>query len=193
MPEVRAAAGAGTVEGRLYVAGGVGPEGLATSTLVFDPSLGEWSMVAGLPTPREHLGVASDGRRLYVVGGRTGGIGSNLDAAEAFDPTSAEWEVLPPVPTARGGSSAAAAAGLVVLAGGEEQGGTFDEVEAHDAAAGEWVTLSPLPTPRHGLGVAAVGSVVYVIAGGPAPGLAFSAANEALDLRTLADTTESST
>lgn len=185
MPEVRAAAGAGAVQGKLYVAGGVGPQGLATNTLVFDPALGEWSMEAGLPTPREHLGVASDGRRLYVLGGRTGGIGSNLDAAEAFDPGSGKWEVLPPVPTPRGGSSAAAVAGLVVLAGGEEQGGTFEEVEAYDVATGEWVALPPLPTPRHGLGVAAVGSVVYVIAGGPAPGLAFSAANEALDLREL--------
>jgi N-acetylneuraminic acid mutarotase len=88
MLEVRAAAGAAVVDGRIFIAGGVGPDGLASTTLVFDPATNEWSTSPGLPTPREHLGVASDGKRVVVIGGRTGGSVTNLAATEAFDPIS---------------------------------------------------------------------------------------------------------
>jgi hypothetical protein len=119
---------------------------------------------------------------VYVVGGRVGGIGTNLDAAEAFDPAAGRWSRLAPLPTARGGLAATAtAAGLVVAVGGEAAA-TFPEAEALDTRTGRWRSLPPLPTPRHGLGVVAVGEVVYVLAGGPRPGLHTSAANEAIDL-----------
>ena len=178
MPEVRAAGGAAAIGNRIYVAGGVGPRGLATSTLVYDVAAGSWSEAPGVPTPREHLGVATDGRRLYVVGGRP----PNTARAEAFDPATASWERLPDMPTPRGGLAAAGTSnGLIVAAGGEAQE-TFPEVEAFDVDERAWRRLEDLPTPRHGLGVVAVGDTVYVVAGGPEPGFAFSGAMEALDL-----------
>ena len=178
MPEVRAAGGAAAIGNKIYVAGGVGPKGLATRTLVFDVSAGSWSVAPGISTPREHLGVATDGRRLYVVGGRP----PNTARAEVFDPGTGTWERLPDMPTARGGLAAAGTGnGLIVAAGGEAEA-TFPEVEAFDVDEHTWRRLEDLPTPRHGLGVVAVGNTVYVVAGGPEPGFAFSGANEALDL-----------
>ena len=103
-----------------------------------------------------------------MVGGRTAGIGSNLDAAEA-----------------RGGSAAAATSnGLVVSAGGEADA-TFDEVEAYDVSADRWYSLPPMPTARHGLAVVVVGTVVYTIAGGTVPGLSVSNAVEMIDVSPL--------
>lgn len=185
MPEPRAAGGAAALLGRYYVVGGVGPGGLADSTLVFDPTTLRWWTAPGLPTPREHLGVATDSMRIYAVGGRTGGIGSNLPAAEAFDAGAGRWSALPDMPTPRGGIAAAFAEGGFVVAPGGEAETTFPEVEAFDIEAGIWLSLPPLPTPRHGLGVVALGTTVYVIAGGPVPGLSFSSANEAIDLAPL--------
>ena len=185
MPEPRAAAGAAAADGRIHVVGGVGPNGLAHSTLVFDVASERWSVAPGLPTPREHLGVTSFGDRVYAVGGRTGGIGTNLAAAEVFDPTRGEWRRLAEMPSARGGIAAAATSNGFIVAPGGEADRAFDTVEAFDVRAGRWVVLPPMPTPRHGLGVAAVGTVLHVIAGGPTPGFAFSAANEALDLAPL--------
>jgi hypothetical protein len=156
--------------------------GLAGDTQVYDPAADRWSSAPGLPTPREHLGAAASGGRVYVVGGRVGGIGRNLATAEAFDPASGRWSSLADLPTARGGLAATATAdGLVVAVGGEASA-TFREVEALEVASGRWRSLPPLPTPRHGLGVVAVGDTVYVLAGGPQPGLHTSAANEAIDL-----------
>ncbi|HEY7761596.1 MAG TPA: kelch repeat-containing protein [Actinomycetota bacterium] len=187
MPGPRGAAGAATVDDGLVVAGGVGPDGLADEMYLLDPEVGRWITVQGPPTGREHLGVAGLGGDVYVVGGRTGGIGSNLAASEAYDVEAGTWRELPPMPTARGGSAAAATSnGFVVSAGGEEEGGTFAEAEAFDVAEGRWVSLPPMPTARHGLGVVAVGTVVYTIAGGEEPGLSVTGTVESIDLAPLA-------
>ena len=153
---------------------------------MLDPATGRWGTLEGPPTGREHLGVAGFGGDVYVVGGRTGGIGSNLDAAEAYEVEAATWRELPPMPTARGGSAAAATSnGFVVSAGGEEEAGTFSEAEALDVRAGRWIALPAMPTARHGLGVVAVGTVVYTIAGGETPGLSVTGTVESIDLAPL--------
>jgi hypothetical protein len=164
--------------------GGVGADGGSpTTTMVYHPPTNTWSTAAGLITRRQHLGVGAFDGLVYAVGGRTGGLDTNLDAAEAFDPSAGTWTVLPDLPTARGGLAAAATSnGFIVAAGGERPTGTFDEVEALHVDSGNWISLPPMPTARHGLGVAAVGTVVFVLAGGPEPGLSFSDANESFDL-----------
>lgn len=187
MPEPRAAAGAAAASGRIYIAGGVGPRGLAQSMLAFDPNGaagGKWSALSGPPTAREHLGVASDGKKVFVVGGRTSGIGSNLAAAEVFDPATGGWMKLPDMPTARGGIAAGFAARFVGAAGGEAAA-TFNDAEALDIGSLAWLRLPAMPTARHGLAVVGAGNVIYVIAGGTRPGLTVSAANEAIDLGPL--------
>jgi len=186
MPAARAAGGAARARGKLFVVGGVGPSGLATRTFVYDPKTNSWGTRRGVPTGREHLGVAGYRGRVFAVAGRTSGISTNLDVAERFNPVRRRWRALPDVPTARGGLAAAGTTnGFIVAAGGEENAGTFDEVEAFDVESGRWRSLPPMPTARHGLGVVAVGTVVYVLAGGTEPGLTFSDANEALDLAGL--------
>ncbi len=186
MPAARAAGGAARARGKLFVAGGVGPGGLATTTFVYDPDTNTWGTRRGMPTAREHLGVAGYRGRVFAVAGRTSGISTNLDVAERFNPIRRRWRSLPNVPTARGGLAAAATTnGFIVAAGGEANEGTFDEVEAFDVQSGRWRSLPPMPTARHGLGVVAVGTVIYVLAGGHQPGLTFSDANESLDLAPL--------
>jgi len=86
------------------------------------------------------------------------------------------------LPGARGGTGAAAANGSIVSIGGEAPSGTIRSVYAYSLATARWRRLPDLPTPRHGLGVAAIGTRVYAIAGGPAPGLTVSDANEHIDL-----------
>jgi hypothetical protein len=185
MPEPRTAGGAAASGGLIYVVGGVGPDGVAERTLVFDPAVGRWSVIEGLGQPREHMGVAAVGDRVYAVGGRAGSLEGFADV-EVLDPGTGSWSPLPDLPTPRGGMAATATSnGFVVAAGGEEEGGTFDEVEAFDIDAEEWVALPPMPTARHGVGVVAAGSTVYVIAGGVDPGLSFSGAVESIDLAAL--------
>jgi N-acetylneuraminic acid mutarotase len=182
MPGGRAAGTAVAVGGTVYVAGGVGPDGLAEEMFVYDAAADRWSTAPGPPTRREHLGGASFGGLVYTVGGRASGVAGILSAFEAYDPAKREWSRLPDLPTPRGGLAASATCnGLVVAVGGEAQA-TFPEAEAFDTGTRTWFSLPPLPTPRHGLGVVAVGSTLYALAGGPRPGLHVSAATEAIDL-----------
>ncbi|MGH2808897.1 MAG: Kelch repeat-containing protein [Actinomycetota bacterium] len=186
MPRVRAAGGLVAVRGRLFVVGGVGANGVADSTMVFDPDDRRWRVRAGVPTQRQHLGAAGARRRVWVVAGRTGGLDSNMDTFERYSPSAGNWRRLPDIPTARGGLAAAATRnGFIVAAGGEAPNRTFDEVEAYNIGRRRWRSLPPMPTARHGLGVVAVGNTIYVLAGGPQPGLTYSDANEAIDLSSL--------
>jgi non-specific serine/threonine protein kinase len=182
MPQPRAAATAVAQDGKVYVAAGIGSAGLADEMLVYDPAADRWSTAPGPPTRREHLGGAGFGGLVYTVGGRTGGLNTNLSAFEAFDPRTGEWSTLPALPTRRGGLAATATcAGQIVAAGGEAAA-TFAEVEVFDIAAGTWKAFPPSPSPRHGLGVVALGNTVYTLSGGPKPGLHVADTTEAIDL-----------
>ena len=144
-------------------------------------------MAPGLPDPREHLGVASFGGRVYVLGGRGGG---DLSATtEVFNPKKGSWRRLADMPTPRGGVAAGAVDnGFIVVPGGEgsqTETGTFDEVEAYDVHHDRWLSLPPMPTPRHGLGVVGVENTLYTLSGGPRQGFAFSGAVEAIKLQGL--------
>jgi hypothetical protein len=182
MPAGRTAGTAVAVGGTVYIAGGVGPGGLAEDMFVYDTAADRWSTAPGPPTRREHLGGAGFGGIVYTVGGRASGVAGILSAFEAYDPAKGTWSRLPDLPTPRGGLAASATCnGLVVAVGGEAQA-TFPEAEAYNTATRTWFSLPPLPTPRHGLGVVAVGATLHTLSGGPRPGLHVSAATEAIDL-----------
>ncbi|GAA1040343.1 kelch repeat-containing protein [Virgisporangium ochraceum] len=181
MPQPRAAATAVAIDGTVYVAGGIGPSGLAAEMLVYDTATDRWTTAPGPPTRREHLGGAGFGGIVHTVGGRTGGLDTNLGAFESFDPRTGQWTRLPDLPTPRGGLAATATCtGLVVAVGGEARS-TFAEAEVFDTATQTWKTLPPLPTPRHGLGVVAIRNTIYTLAGGPTPGLHVADTTEAIE------------
>jgi N-acetylneuraminic acid mutarotase len=185
MPQPRAAGTAVAQGQHVYIAGGVARGALAGAMLVYDIAGDRWSTAPGPPTPREHLGGAGFGGRVYTIGGRTGGLDSNLDAFEVYDPGTGRWSSLPRLPTRRGGLAAAATcSGQLVAVGGEGKS-TFAEAEAYDVGTGAWRRLPPMPTPRHGLGVVAIGTTVYTFAGGPQPGLHVADTAEAIDLAGL--------
>jgi N-acetylneuraminic acid mutarotase len=188
MPEQRAAGGAAILNGRLYVVGGTAsstigaPTDLARTMLVYDIASDSWTSRRG-PTPREHLGVAALGGRIYAVGGRTAGFDTNMALVEVYNTTTGRWTRLPKVPGRRGGTGAAGTGRSIVSVGGEAPAGTIRTVYRYDVRRRRWSRLPNLPTPRHGLGVAAVGRKVYVIGGGTSPGLSVSQANESLVVR----------
>ncbi len=181
MPGERGAAGAAIVGGKLYVVGGVGPNGLARRAFALDLRTGRWASIPG-PTPREHLAATAAGGRVYAVAGRLAGDDTNLRAFESYFPATKRWSKLAPVPDPRGGTGAAYAKGLIVSVGGEEPQGTIGSVYGYNVTTKRWRRLADLPTPRHGVGVAAVAGRVYVIGGGTEPGLSVSGANESLSL-----------
>jgi non-specific serine/threonine protein kinase len=157
------AGGAVVVGDQIIVSGGQADGKLNPTTEVFDGTA--WKRVSDLPTPREHLGMATDGNFAYVVGGRDLSSDKNSSALERYDPKTDSWAALAAMPAPRGGIGAAVADGRLVVAGGEEPTSVDNSVYAYDIASNTWSDLPPLPTGRHGLAVAAVDKTIFAIGG----------------------------
>ncbi|MBS1694471.1 MAG: protein kinase [Actinobacteria bacterium] len=165
----RAAAAAAVVGDRIIVAGGVGANGrpLAT-TEIFDGA--SWRLGADMPTPRQMVAGASDGRVVYAVGGTNGT--SDLATVESYDPAADVWTTLPGLPDARSDLGAAVADGRLVAVGGMSGGRALDSVEALDLTTLTWTGLPGMSAGRHGMAVAAIDDTVYAIGGSTASGVA---------------------
>jgi serine/threonine protein kinase/N-acetylneuraminic acid mutarotase len=164
----RAAAAAAVVGDKIVVVGGQADGKLVTQTEVFDGE--RWTDVADIPTPREHLAAASDGRYLYAVGGRDLSADKSSTAIERYDPADDNWTELDGMPEAAGGLSAAYAGGRLVAIGGEGPTAPSDTVQAYDIGEESWSRLPALPQARHGVAVTAIGDTVYAIGGATAAG-----------------------
>ena len=105
-PLIQATAAGATVAigDKLYVAGGApqtfgvsGPIAPYSELQIYDFKDHEWSLGPDVPSPRHHVGAATVGGKLYIVGGR-GEEDHSLDTFESYDPTTETWESLPPIP-----------------------------------------------------------------------------------------------
>ncbi|MGU3501997.1 Kelch repeat-containing protein [Mycobacterium sp. C31M] len=162
LAQPRAAGAAAVVGDRLVVTGGVDADGrMLETTEVFDGTA--WSLGEDLPTPRQLLGAASDGKRIYTVGGNDGN--ADLATVEAYDPAADSWATLPAMPQPRSDLGVAMADARLVAAGGVSGGQTLKTVAVLDIATSSWSELPEMSTPRHGMALAAVDRSVYVIGG----------------------------
>jgi N-acetylneuraminic acid mutarotase len=164
----RAAAAAAVVGDKIVVVGGQAKGKLVPQTEVFDGE--RWTDAAEMPTPREHLGAASDGRYLYAVGGRNLSADKNSPALERYDPAGDSWTKLEGMPTATGSVGAAYIGGLLIVVGGEGTTSVSDAVQAYDTGKRAWSQLPALPTARHGIAVTGLNDSLYAIGGATTPG-----------------------
>ena len=177
----RAAGAAAVVDDRIVVVGGQADNALVPVTEIFDGE--RWRDAAPLPTPREHLAAASDGRFVYAVGGRKRSSDQNTAVLERYDAKADSWTKLRSMPVATGSMGAAIAGGRLVVVGGEGPSQVIKNVQSYDIAADRWSQLGAMRTPRHGLGVAAFGTTLYAVDGARATGHTQSTnVAEALDL-----------
>jgi hypothetical protein len=187
LPEAIGAHQMVNVEDTLYIVGGV-PQG--TALWGYDSATDTWdTSLSPMPTAREHLGATSLDGRLIVVGGRWSQ--GNLAAAEAYDPETDQWEILPDMPTARGGFNVAAVDSRIYAGGGEAfigEGCTFNRAEVFDAETEIWERLPDLPTPRHGLTVAGVDGRWFVIGGATGAGqMTFETTSDKIEIFTSSE------
>jgi N-acetylneuraminic acid mutarotase len=108
--------GAGAViNGKFYVAGGSGRDGLETNKLdVYDPVTNRWTTLAPMPTARSGVAAARLQNKLYVIGNASVEPGERQGQVEAYDPVTNRWTTKAPLPGAGRGDLAA---GRVTWAG----------------------------------------------------------------------------
>jgi hypothetical protein len=121
--------------------------------------------------------------RTWLMGGRVGGLTSNLGTVELVE--GAGIEFLGALPTPRGGVAAFHVAGLGgCLTGGEAPDRAYTTVECM-AMDGAITRMPDLVEPHHGHGAAVVDGVAYVLLGGAQPALSAGSTVESLALHSI--------
>lgn len=178
LPEARAAGAASWDGARVVYAGGVG-DGIEAGVYALEAD--EWTLIGTMSEAREHLAATSDLQgRTWLMGGRVGGLTSNLGIVELVEGN--EITLLGGLTTPRGGVAAFHASELGgCLTGGEAPDRAYGVVEC-TAVDGTITALPELLEAHHGHGAAVIDGVAYVLLGGPEPGLSAGSTVESLAL-----------
>lgn len=169
-PEGRTEVAAAAVGDRIVVAGGFTEDGRASARAdLYDVAGDRWSRLPDLPIAVHHAMAASDGRRVYLVGGYA--TQNALTGASrrvfAIRPGDAAWSELPRLPVSRAAGGAAVVGGRLYVVGG-----TFGATPrlarrsfALDLRTRRWTAFAGVPQAREHLGAAAAGDRIYVLGG----------------------------
>ena len=111
-----------------------------------------------------HALAASDGRRLYIVGGYGNPLGGGGPTRSAYVYDNRAWHALPRLPEPRAAGGAAVLHGKLYVLGGRAAGGLARTAFVLDLATRRWL-LTPAPTPREHLAVTAAAGKIYAVGG----------------------------
>jgi len=180
LPVKRCSAIAETVNGKIYVIGGLEPLENGQGTRVtgrnemYDPATNAWTERSPMPTSRDHAFSGVVNNKIYVIGGRIGAgnipATTNIDVVEEYDPATNLWGVVKDrMPTPRSGGGAATYNGKIYVGGGELQtrqlAAAFRALEAYDPASNTWEILPSMPSSRHGNAMGFIGNKLHVVSG----------------------------
>ena len=158
------------LDGKLYVAGGIGTLGLGLLSRDhwrYDPQTGTWQELLPLPARAHHLQAVAIKRRVYYLAGLSGLPFAALGEVWSYRPRDGSFqpETAMPAERARGASGAAAYRGKIYVAGGQADGRATGLFDVYDPARNRWRPLPDLPGAREHLGAAFVGDRFYAIGG----------------------------
>ncbi|KAK0630334.1 hypothetical protein B0T17DRAFT_589889 [Bombardia bombarda] len=176
-----------TVNGKVYVLGGLSPNASGVwvaegNCYLYDPTADAWSSLPPMPAGTERGSTANGVHNgvVYQAGGMTvldlspGGIQNSLTNVTAYDTVSGQWLDLPAaaryLPAPRDHVGGVVIGHTFYVLGGRDNGqfNVRDTVFALDLTKLEdgWVTKAArMPTARGGLVAAAVGRKVYTFGG----------------------------
>ena len=130
--------------------------GLVKFESSFDPSTGQWNMVAPMITARIRHGVAAANGKLYAVGGMDEDA-FELRSVECFDSSTEQWSAVADMSTTRVDHDVAAVDDKLYAIGGYDNTGTdLSSMECFDPSTGQWSGVADMSTTRYGHGVAAL-------------------------------------
>ncbi len=153
LPPVRWATGAvyDPARDEALLFGGAGLDGMLNDIWAYDPESSVWSALdppGGMPGPRGFIELALDPEsgRVVLFGGGT--EEDDFNDTWAYDPVTNRWTELEPagsIPAERSGYAMVyeGAAGRMILFGGFNATGDFNDTWAYDPATNRWTELAP--------------------------------------------------
>ncbi|XP_073344232.1 kelch-like protein 40b [Pagrus major] len=144
-----------------------------TGAVAYDPT-GNDCFAASLSTqvPKNHVSLVTRENQIFVAGGLFLDEQNKEDPLCSYflqyDPVSADWLGMPPVPSPRFLFGLAEAENSIFVLGGrelKEQEPTLDSVLVYDRQSFKWGESDPIPYPVYGHATVSHNDVVYVIGG----------------------------
>lgn len=142
----------------------------------YNPATNSWSALGTLPSgmAESHLGVADDGRYIYLAGGFAGNLDTTKtptqtvsDRVYSFDPGSGVFRLIARLPQARGAGALAFLDGKLHYISGNpaDRVTNVGDHFVYDLALGTWKSAAPLPNPKDHMSCVVLGGRIYVIGG----------------------------
>ncbi|XP_047424320.1 kelch-like protein 40b [Mugil cephalus] len=144
-----------------------------TGAVAYDPA-GNDCFAASLSTqvPKNHISLATKENQVFVAGGLFVDEQNKDDPLCSYflqyDPVSADWLGMPPIPSPRFLFGLAEAENSIFVLGGrelKEREQTLDSVMIYDRQSFKWGESEPIPYPVYGHATISHNDVVYVIGG----------------------------
>lgn len=153
LPGARAQHAAATLEGILYVGGGLDGDQVLDSCQAFDPNTGTWTARASLLTPRADHCAVTYGDCLYICGGWYEDEATNsrvlVDTIDCYNTQTDTWNVVTRVPTPRYHAGMVVMRSKLYIIGGFHSDATFDRatgvIECFDLANSVWSVENAYP------------------------------------------------
>lgn len=144
MPTSRSEISSTVIDGRIFVAGGIGLFGTSNRFEMYDTETDSWESLAPLPQKLNHVGLASDSESIYLSGGFTNAVQTNYaDVLYRYDIAADTWSELTTLPENRAAHSMLFLDNQLHLIGG--MGGVVD-VLTYDLTEQTWLEESPFPS-----------------------------------------------
>jgi N-acetylneuraminic acid mutarotase len=159
--------GAAVISGKIYVPGGLSPNGNPTKTLyVYDPSTNTWSTKAPLPVASARGAAAVINGKLYVLTPT-----ANASLLHRYDPASNTWTARASAPRAHHYPASGVIDGKLYIAGTMNSNKTpFHGTSVYDPATNTWAQRSDMPGGSIGAGSRVIGTKLYLVGGSDTPG-----------------------
>ncbi len=151
-------------QGKVFVFGGEGANGVLPSAAVLDPARGVWDAIAPLPTAVSNVQAAVLDDRIYIFGGTDDTL-QPTDRIQVYDPVEDRWQDGGRLPHPLAGYALAVWQGQVYVFGGWDGEQYLATVYAFDPKSGRWTSLPPLPGRRAFAAAVTTENAIYLIGG----------------------------
>nr|CAH7725527.1 unnamed protein product [Callosobruchus chinensis]CAH7747782.1 unnamed protein product [Callosobruchus chinensis] len=138
--------------GRLFISGGISPEGVQNQVYSYDLATSKWSRRAPMLTPRADHVMVTIGDKLYVCGGWTEDEEFRRNLVETIDVYDVEqdcWQEVTKVPNPRYHAGITAVDRTIYFVGGFHNDAMFDRrtmaIEHYDIDRDRWTTEEKYP------------------------------------------------
>jgi N-acetylneuraminic acid mutarotase len=186
LPEGRCASAICSFNDKIYVFGGVSPNGYSDaqkSIYEYDPLANTWTQKADMPYYNAFCGIAVLNNIIYLIGGTTNIFAPPISTVMAYEPATESWIQLADMHKARAFLNICVVDSMIYAFGGGDENlvsYAFKDVEVYDPATNTWTIKEDMPMSRLGLNSFALNGNIYLV-GGVTDGLQVVATNEMYD------------